>query len=140
MSEVRLSLKHGFNPCRSLDLIAARISFRSSARNPSLFLKKKRVLLILAFWTLDIAPLPAVLRQEAAQPTVACWQVLKPDRRDGARWIPKVFQPTASPFFVFAFPLFSSFIVRSITQDWVLSRSKLDRFNGFHANAKAKLF
>lgn len=139
MSEVRLSLKHGFNPCRSLDLIAARISFRSSARNPSLFLKKKRVLLILAFWTLDIAPLPAVFRHAAEHPAVAYWQVLKPDRRDGARWIPKVFQPTASPFFVFAFPLLSSFIVRSITQDGLLSSSKLDRLNRFQPNAKAKL-
>jgi hypothetical protein len=28
--------------------------------------------------------------------------------------------------------------LRSITQDRILSRSKLDRFNRFHANAKAK--
>lgn len=108
-SDVRLSLKQGTKLCRSALRVALRISLRNCTKKLSGSSKRNLVFAMRAFWTLLIAPRPAVSKQAARHPREAHLHTLCPLLSDGERWIPYVLKPRASPLTVFELPALRSF-------------------------------
>ena len=124
ISLVRLRRKQGVKFFLAALLIALPISILRSDMKAKLSLKNLCVFAILAVWTLDIQPRPAVSRQAARHPALDHWQTLNPDLSAGDRWSPKVRNPTFSPLSVLALPLFSSDIILFIDLRFNTSKNR----------------